>query len=117
VLDEYGGTLGIVTLVDLLEELVGDFDVNSEEEPERLTRMEGGRLEITGGYGLWDMFEELGMDEDELESDYSTVNGWALNNIGHIPGAGEFFEAEGMRFTVLEMDDRRIKLLEAKPLD
>ena len=113
VLDEYGGTVGIVTPIDLLEELVGDI---YNDAPESLMRREDGSFEIDGGFDLWDMFEALGVDESDIHSDYSTVNGWAMSLIGFIPEAGESFSFRGYDFTVLETDGNRISRLAAKPV-
>ena len=107
VLDEYGGTAGIATPVDILEELVG--------KPEELTPKEDGSFEISGDYYMWDMFDELSIDEKDIESDYSTVNGWAMSHIGFIPEAGESFVFGNYRFTVLEMDGNKIARLRAEP--
>jgi CBS domain containing-hemolysin-like protein len=109
VLDEYGGTFGIVTLVDLLEELVGDL--YREEEPEELIRLEDGVCEVTGGYPLWDMFEELDPGLEKPGSDYATASGWAMNLLGQIPGVGESFEAGGYRFTALSVEGHKIARL------
>jgi len=113
VLDEYGGTMGIVTPIDLLEELVGDI----YDEPGSLTERDDGSYEISGGSDLWDMFEKLGIDHSDIESDYSTVNGWAMSLIGFIPEAGESFSFKGHLFTVLEVDGNRIASLAAKLID
>jgi len=112
VLDEYGGNMGIITPVDLLEELVGNI-YNSEPD-DLITREDGTRL-IAGGYYLWDMFEKLDIAESGIESDYSTVSGWAMSMIGYIPKAGESFLFKGYRFAVKEMDGNRIARLAAKP--
>jgi len=109
VLDEYGGTAGIATPVDILEELVG--------KPEELTPEEDGSYEISGDYYMWDMFDELNIDEKDVESDYSTVNGWAMSHIGFIPEAGESFVFGDYRFTVLEMDGNKIARLKAEVID
>ena len=108
VLDEYGGTMGIVTPTDLLYELVGDI---SGEQPQGLSKREDGSFEIAGGYDLWDMCEALEIDEDDVESDCSTASGWAMSVIGFIPQAGESFEFDRYRFSVLEMDGNKIARL------
>ena len=113
VLDEYGGTMGIVTPTDLLYELVGDI---SGEQPECSGEGEDGSFEIDGGYDLRDMCQALEIDEGDTPGDYSTVNGWAMSLIGFIPQAGEVFEYEHYRFTVLEMDGNKIAKLKAEPL-
>lgn len=111
VVDEYGGTLGIVTMEDILEELVGDIWDEGDEIPSGFTGIDENRFEVTGVFDLWDMFERLGIDEDSVESDCSTVSGWALQTLEHIPEIGEDFIFGGFRFTVLEMDGHRLKKL------
>ncbi len=107
VLDEYGGTLGLVTLLDMMEELVGDL-ANDADEEETLRELGEGRWEVTGGYAPDDLFETLGITPDTQDSDYSTVSGWAMSRLGHIPNAGEGFEDAGYAFTVAEMEQQRI---------
>lgn len=111
VVDEYGGTLGIVTMEDVLEELVGDIWDEDDEIPSSFTTLDDGSFEALGNYELSDLFEQLGIDGDKTETDYATVGGWALDTFAHIPKIGEEFEALGYRFTVLEMDGHRLKRL------
>lgn len=111
VVDEYGGTLGIVTMEDVLEELVGDIWDEDDEIPSSLTQLDGDSFEAAGEHDLWDMFEQLEIDEDDVDSDFSTVGGWALHMLEHIPDIGEEFSFMGYRFTVMEMDGHRLKKL------
>jgi len=115
VLDEYGGTVGIVTPTDLLEHLVGDF--YDEEYSDNLKEREDGSFEIDGGYYLEDMFEKLGITPGELETDCSTVNGWAMSVIGFIPEAGESFEFAGYRFEVTQVEGNKIVRLRAQAIE
>ena len=111
VLDEYGGTVGIVTPTDLLEDLVGDL---YSERSKTLIPCEDGSTQIDGGYYLWDMFDKLGIDTTDIESDYSTVNGWAMSIIGFIPEGGESFEFRGYHFSVTGMDGNKISTMRAQ---
>ena len=111
VLDEYGGTVGIVTPTDLLEQLVGDF--YDEQHSQSFVELEDGSFEMDGGYNLEDMFDRLDIDPEEPETDYSTVNGWAMSLIGFIPEAGESFEFGGYRFEVTQVDENKIVRLRA----
>ena len=115
VLDEYGGTVGIATPTDLLEHLVGDF--YDEEYSDHLKEREDGSFEIDGGYYLTDMFEKLDISPGEHETDYSTVNGWAMSIIGFIPEVGEKFDFGGYRFEVTQVDENRIVRLRAKVIE
>lgn len=113
VVDEYGGTDGVVTVEDLIEELVGEiadeYDVDvADAGSEILTAPDGGRTFLVDGL----------LREDELaeqtrfrlpEGPYETLAGFLLARLGHIPVAGESLEDEGWEFTVMEVDRHRIE--------
>lgn len=111
VVDEYGGTLGIVTMEDVLEELVGDIWDEDDEILSSFMEIDEHSFETLGTYEISNMFVQLGIDEEKIESDYATVGGWALDAFGHIPKIGEEFDMFGYRFTVLEMDGHRLRKL------
>ncbi|MCG3197620.1 MAG: hypothetical protein GHCLOJNM_02108 [bacterium] len=108
VVDEYGGTSGLVTIEDILEEIVGEIqDEFDEEEPEI----------VAGGTGEWivdatvdpeDLEDALGMDWPEEEHKFDSVAGLLLDQVGDLPKVGEIVEWKGLRFTILEADERRI---------
>ncbi|HLI39321.1 MAG TPA: hemolysin family protein [Streptosporangiaceae bacterium] len=114
VLDEYGGTAGIVTMEDLVEELIGDirdeFDV--DQEPPMLLR--GGEAEVDGLLNLHEFAEQTGIELPE--GPYETVAGYVLARLGQVPVAGQSVEAARHRITVTEMDGRRIARLRITPL-
>jgi CBS domain containing-hemolysin-like protein len=114
VVDEYGGTLGIVTMEDVLEELVGDIWDEDDEITQGLVSVGEDAFEAAGDYCLPDLLERLEIDASAVDTDYSTVSGWALKELAHIPAQGEVFTGAGYVFTVLEMDGRRIKKLGIK---
>lgn len=111
VVDEYGGTLGIVTMEDVLEELVGEIWDEDDEVTQGIIEKGERELEAAGDCDLQELLERLGIEEDDESELFNTVGGWALHKIGHIPKADEMFEEAGYRFTVLEMDGRRLKRL------
>ena len=107
VADEYGGTEGIVTMEDILEELVGEiWDEHDEvEEPFRFS--DNGRIcTVLGSADPEELFEKLGI-EDETEA--STVSGWVMEKTEKIPQAGDSFEFVGWKATVLKADERHVQ--------
>lgn len=111
VTDDYGGTMGIVTMEDVLEELVGEIWDEDDEIPFGLVRVDDTTIEVAGDYGADDMFEALGFAPPECESSYTTVNGWALSLFEHIPKAEDRLHHEQFLLVVMEMNGQRIKRL------
>jgi putative hemolysin len=105
VVDEYGGTAGIVTLEDIVEELIGDIrdEYDVEEEPSRLV---GGVLDVDGLLNLDDFEDAAGFALPE--GPYETVAGYVLAALGHIPQVGEHVDVEGYRLSVTQTDGRRV---------
>ena len=109
VLDEYGGTAGIVTIEDILEELVGEIvDEYEERPPEPIKKMNETTIEADARTYIDDLNDqfELNLPEDE---DYDTLGGFAFSHLGSIPKTGETFEYEGVNFTIIAAEARRIK--------
>ena len=113
VLDEYGGTDGIVTLENVLEEIVGELQDEFEVPEQPAVRVPGGIVRIDATEGLDVLEEQLGL-EIEPGRPYNTVAGLVLELLGEIPDAGATVEFRGYRFTVVEMDDLRIALVEVQ---
>ena len=107
VTDEYGGTMGVVSMEDVLEEIVGDiWDDTDVVEPEVVRRKEG-EYELDGAMMLSEMEELLGLPEDSIEAESNTVGGWTLERFGRFPQEGDSFRRDGLQVTVLEMSDGR----------
>ena len=107
--DEFGGTLGIVTMEDILEELVGDIWDEHDEVVEQFTKLDENLYRIDATAELDDMFEFLGLEE--IESESTTVSGWVVSALEKIPEEGDCFEVSGLKVDVLKMDGRRIETL------
>lgn len=108
VTDEHGGTLGLVTMEDILEELVGEIWDETDEAETLITRLENGRFLVDGDARLEDLLEAADMDGRQFESGHSTVGGWALGVLGHIPQEGEGFSSGGLHAEVHKMEEQRI---------
>ena len=107
VIDEYGGTAGIVTVEDLLESIVGNMQDEFDHESEELEQTGDNAFEADGALDVEELSEQL--DVEFPEGDYDTLAGFLLSELGHIPEVGEQVTFENVTFTVTEMDDRRIE--------
>ena len=114
VADEYGGMLGVVSLEDVLEQIVGDIWDDTDTVEQEVVRRAEGEYELDGDMLLSDMLELLGLDEDALEAESDTVGGWVVESFGAFPNVGNAFSCEGWDFTVMEMDGRRVEKVLAR---
>ena len=113
VVDEFGGTEGIVTLEDILEELVGEI-YDEHDEVEVLSRKVGEDTYLVAGtHNLEDLFEEFGMNVRE-EFDSTTVGGWITEQLGKIPAAGEKYTYENLDVIVTKANNKRVLELKIK---
>ena len=118
VTDEYGGTLGVLSMEDVLGQIVGDiWDDNDVVEPEVVCRTEG-EYELDGAMMLSELEELLGLPEDAIEAESSTVGGWTLESFGRYPAEGDSFTWQDFTVTVQEMSDgRRVEKVLVKRTD
>ena len=105
VVDEFGGTEGLVTLEDILEELVGEIWDEHDEVVESIRRQSDGSYLIAASADLSDLFDLFSIKDD---SDASTVSGWVIEQLGRLPQAGDHFTSEGLEVTVTRVDHRRV---------
>ena len=109
VTDEYGGTLGIITIEDILEQLVGEiWDESDEVEDEVIAHAEG-IFEVDGDMNIYDFFELVDKDEGAIDFESDTVGGWIIERFGDFPKAGDSIEYENLRITVLESGPHRVE--------
>ena len=114
VLDEYGGTAGLVTIEDVLEEIVGEIsDEYDKTKDEQVRRVSEDTLDVDGRLRVDELNDELDIELPEDEN-YDTVAGFAAAYLGYIPSADEKFTAFGAEFTVLQADERKISLLRVR---
>ena len=108
VVDEFGGTVGLVTMEDVLEELVGEIWDELDEVIEYFQKLGPDQYSVSCSADLEELFELLGMEEKEEEFHSFTVSGWVLEEIGHIPEAGESFQYENLNVVVTKTDSKRV---------
>ncbi len=116
VTDDYGGTMGLITIEDIVEELVGEIWDEYDEFEEELVKKSDSVYEVSGDYNVYDLMEELDEENRSFESDYNTVSGWTLEQLEHIPQVGESFVYRNLRVTVTAMDEQRITKLKIEIL-
>ena len=113
VVDEYGGTAGIITLEDLVEELIGDITDVYDTAQAAATKLPRGEVEVDGLLNLDEFAEQTGIELPE--GPYETVAGFVLAALGELPTAGDAVKVPGYTITVTEMDGRRIARLRVTP--
>ena len=111
VIDEFGGTLGVVTMEDILEELVGDIWDESDEIVNMIVKTGDNTYEVNGDMNIDDFFSEIESSNKDVECEYSTVGGWAVEQLNADPHVGDTFTYENLFVVVSEMDDMRVTKL------
>ncbi len=106
VVDEYGGTAGLVTVEDVVEELVGEIRDEYDSDAEPIVQESPDSFVFSAKVGIADMIERLGVDVDD--GDFETVGGYVLARVGRVPAVGERFDFDGLEVEVLEAERRRI---------
>ncbi|GAB4299420.1 MAG: hemolysin family protein [Desulfuromonadia bacterium] len=114
VIDEYGGTSGIVTIEDLLEEIVGDIQDEYDQEEELLVEDRDGSCTVDGRLPVEELEQKFGVSFQREKFD--TVAGLIYHLLGRIPSVGDRLEAEGLSFTIMDADARKVRSVRVVPL-
>jgi putative hemolysin len=119
VIDEYGGSQGVVTATDVLEAVVGDMGMMGEPNQPTAVQREDGSWLVDGLMQIDEFREALGLDELPGEGDetYQTLGGFVMTQLGRIPAAADHFDTAGLRFEVVDMDERRVDKVLVTPVE
>ncbi len=116
VVDEYGGTSGVITLEDILEEIVGEIHDEHDSEEDEIIKINDNKFIVLGKTNKDELEELLGVHIEDEHDDFETIGGYIFEHAGTIPSVGYNFEEHGYKFTVKEIENNRINKVEIEKL-
>ena len=117
VTDEYGGSIGLITMEDVLEQIVGDIWDESDEVETEVVEFGKGVFELSGDLSIGEFLEVIDRSEESFETESATVGGWTLEMFGKFPKPDESFTFENMIVTVKEIDGLRVEKVEIQVIE
>lgn len=108
VTDEYGGTMGVLSMEDVLEQLVGDIWDESDKIVDEIVELGDGKYDVDADMRIEDFFDELDIDDRDFDDDNATIGGWAIEQFGHYPRTGDHFDYRNLTITVKKRKKLRV---------
>lgn len=117
VTDEYGGTMGVVSMEDVLEALVGDIWDETDEVEDSIKVVSDGIFDVEGDTSVSDLIELMKWDETRFDFESETIGGWCIEVLEEFPDEGAQFTYQNIRATITEVDERRVKKVRIEVID
>jgi CBS domain containing-hemolysin-like protein len=113
--DDFGGTMGILTMEDILEQIVGEIWDETDVVRDEFRKIGEDGYEVDGNMGIYDFLDHLGLSDHHFENKFITTGGWAIDMLGGFPQEGDSFTYQNLTITITEIEDLRIKKLQIHP--